>query len=1125
MERPSFKKASAATLDERLEEFFIRQFGYAAPIRDDPAGQPGAARYWRMVCPRPDARPFAVAYQAGLVKMSRQDVARLYGERVVPHRDGRPGGRAPALYAFTDGARFVFFSADPARNRDDRFDLSEETWAFEGVRAQVSALRYGNLIFRRGRGRLTPQVEFLFDSSHLSADGQFRRYVRAARRALMQEIVADEGALAALLYQLLETPAARAGRAATLYADKKSARARGDRYALKQPLGRLHLELKARLGDALAAVADALLLRYVVARFLEAYYPEAARRAAECVRAAQLDQAELALARLFTRAPGGDFHLADLHEAARALETALPARRQFQCDDFRQFRYEDLRPKTLQDCYEDSLAHVARVAYDADAGRLRVEVGACNRRRKELGAYYTNERLCRFMVERTVKPIFKERLERLRAAAERGDAAEARAAFEAVMNFSVCDPTMGSAPFLRSAFDYLVESTNYARLRRHVAALKRRHPALHDEIVAEYNFLGARAGRSRAGGIGGWEWHVLRRVLYGVDVDLKAVRVACQTFALAPLCHLKHAERFPSYFNVNLKHGNALISPTRPSDRARLAAEHGAQLAELIRLRRRAQSLPNTEAAYAELVELCRAAERVRRPVLTKLVAERVRPVLKECTDELRPFSWELEFPEVFFHADGMAKASAGFDVVLGNPPWEAIKFNDNEFLRSINDDGQPRSINNGSPRPTAAGDSARVPALCAGSDALARAYEHYRELIARWQAWVKAGGQYEHQRGGRDRNKWRLATEVAWKLTRPRGALSLVVPGGIIADEGGYALKRWLLAEGAAHTFVSFAEANDVFPGAQAFTVIGFRKGRATRAVRHLEGLDSGAQLASPPYAPSALALATVEKMSPDALAIPCVRDELDASILEKLYRHPLIVDASAAWHARTVSYDYHMGNDRRFFDAGGRVPLLEGKSVGQYEVAALGDVSKRVPARRQCEPGGQYRVACADVAGTLLQRRMSCCVLPHGYATGDHLNCLLVAGGDAERLFLVGHLNSLVVEWRIRQLARSNHVKKFVLAQLPAPRPPRADVERVAALVAALVTTDARFGDLRPHLNGTPPAVCAAARRDLKCRVDAEVARLFGLTGRELERVLAAFAKVPAATKDLVRAHFKKN
>ncbi|HZH32557.1 MAG TPA: hypothetical protein VEY11_17465 [Pyrinomonadaceae bacterium] len=1216
MEKPSFKKTSAAKLDERLEEFFIRQLGYSAPIKNDPDEKPGDPHYWRMVFPLPNSRPLAVAYQANLSTMKRQDVARLYINKVVPHRDSTPAQPAPILYVFTDGARFVFFSADTARNRDDRFDLSDETWQFEGVRGKVEALRvsgeetplassrdkvrFGNLIFQKRLGKLTPQVEFLFDSSHLSADNRFKNYVRDVRRHLMQEVVADEAALAAVIYHLLETPEAREGKTDTLYADK-SVNKKGDGYTLKKSLDELHLELKTRLGDAVAAAVDTLLLRYVMVRFLEAYHPEAMegllgskemltkgnrRRKsamfdgktgkkldatlydAEGVRTSKFSQEELELAQLFSRSLtvdasraqksrtrkaeaaqgdlfiientavvleeeekrertlGGDFYLADLGKAARAIEETLlrqkDTRGSMLLQDFLgrtgetveetgasrwQFRYEDLKPKTLQDYYEDSLSTAVQLTYNADAGEFRVEVGTSNRQRKELGAYYTNEHLCRFMVERTVKPLFDERLERLRVSVERGTAHEARSAFDAVMSFSVCDPTMGSAPFLRSAFDYLVESTQYFQLHRHVAALKGRHAALYEEIVGEYEFLGAKGGRLDANGIGGWEWHVLRRALYGVDIDLKAVCIACQTFALSSMRHLKQGERFPSYFNINLKLGNALISPTRPADRARLAAEHGAEIAELIRLRRRAQSLPNTEEAYVELVELFREADRVRLPILRGLVEEHVYPVLENFTDELRPFSWELEFPEIFFNADGTLKAAAaGFDVVIGNPPWEAIKFNDNEFLRSIN-----------------AGDGASVENLSKENEAVADAYEHYRALIERWKSWVSDGGQYERQQGGRDRNKWRLATEVSWKLTQPQGALSLVVPGGIIADEGGYALKRWIFPEGEAHTFISFEETNNVFSGTQGFTLMGFRKGRATKEVRHLEGLTKAEQLMEMGFVPAALSLAIIEKMSPLALAVPSVRDSLDSSIIEKIYQHPLVVDNTASWHARAVSYDYHMGNDREHFERGGKIRLLEGKSVKAYEIVPDSQIEKRVAARRQHEEDGQYRVGCGAIAGMSLARRMFCSILPHGYATGDSINIFLINGDNATRLLLVAVLNSLVVEWRVRQIARNNNINKFMMAQLPVPRPPRADVERIAALVAALVTADARLKDLQPLLNGTKPASTEAARHDLKCRIDAEVAYLFGLTEEELDRVLDSFDKVPAATKDLVRSHFK--
>ena len=335
-------------------------------------------------------------------------------------------------------------------------------------------------------------------------------------------------------------------------------------------------------------------------------------------------------------------------------------------------------------------------------------------------------------------------------------------------------------------------------------------------------------------GVGRFEWHILRRMLYGVDIDLKAVCIACQTFALSALKYLKQGERFPSFFNLNLKLGNALISPVKPSDRAMLAENHGAKIARLIQLRREAMTLPNTEKAYESLAELLKEIDAVKGPIVRALVQERVAPILQDFTEDLRPFCWELEFPEVFFTEEGLLKQEAGFDVMIGNPPWEAIKYHDTEFLRSIGVESND------------------VTTLAKQNPSVEIAYKHYLGEIEAWKHWVSSGGQYEHQQGGRDRNKWRLSTEVAWKLTSPVGAMSLVVPGGIIADEGGIALKQWIFPEGEAGTFVSFDEKNDVFVGTQGFTIMDFRKGRPTHSISHLEGLTRTEQLFAWPYEPS---------------------------------------------------------------------------------------------------------------------------------------------------------------------------------------------------------------------------------------------------------------------------------
>ena len=61
-------------------------------------------------------------------------------------------------------------------------------------------------------------------------------------------------------------------------------------------------------------------------------------------------------------------------------------------------------------------------------------------------------------------------------------------------------------------------------------------------------------------------------------------------------------------------------------------------------------------------------------------------PLIERAQDlagEARAFHWPLEFPEAF--------AAGGFDVVLGNPPWERVKLQEQEFFAQVGMRKSPR--------------------------------------------------------------------------------------------------------------------------------------------------------------------------------------------------------------------------------------------------------------------------------------------------------------------------------------------------------------------------------------------------------------------------------------------------
>src|SRR5262249_49942218 len=120
-----------------------------------------------------------------------------------------------------------------------------------------------------------------------------------------------------------------------------------------------------------------------------------------------------------------------------------------------------------------------------------------------------------------------------------------------------------------------------------------------------------------------------------------------------------------------------------------------------------------------------------------------------------RLFHWEIEFPEVFFEADGRRRPRPGFDAVIGNPPWDMIRA----------DTGEPQS----------------------------RSQE--RSNLASVVRFTREAGVYAAQSIGHA-NRYQLFVERAIALTRPGGRFGLVLPSGLATDHGSGPLRRLLLSQ-----------------------------------------------------------------------------------------------------------------------------------------------------------------------------------------------------------------------------------------------------------------------------------------------------------------------------------------
>jgi hypothetical protein len=303
---------------------------------------------------------------------------------------------------------------------------------------------------------------------------------------------------------------------------------------------------------------------------------------------------------------------------------------------------------------------------------------------------------------------------------------------------------------------------------------------------------------------------------------------------------------------------------------------------------------------------------------------------------------WPLAFPQVF--------ARGGFDVVLGNPPWEMLQLSEEEFFASR------------APEIAALPGARRKKAIAdleKGHPALWQAFVDEKFRYDGGNTSVRANPRFPLTAVGK-LNTYALFAETAYRTVSPRGRAGIVLPIGIVTDDTTKALFGTLVQTGYLAEVVGCHEIRRWFPGTDdrsPFVLLTIGKAAAAELVYHCrhpkEFGDSRRRYT--------LTAEDFRLINPNTLTCPLFRSRTDAELTRKIYRNvPVLIDETKpaeegnAWGLSFSQGLFNMTSDSGLFldepfDA--RVPLYEAKMIHQcdhrwatYERDADGSVSSRV-------------------------------------------------------------------------------------------------------------------------------------------------------------------------------------
>lgn len=764
--------------------------------------------------------------------------------------------------------------------------------------------------------------------------------------------------------------------------------------------------------------------------------------------------------------------------------------------------------------------------------------------RKSGGVYYTPPELVQHLVRGAVVPAFRRHLEVVRKAA----ATDPETAVGELFSFSVLDPACGSAHFLVQVVEVLADLTV-----RFLAENPLPGMASHLDRL--------RAGASAGAGVD--DAALLRRLLlkhcvFGVDVSPMGAEIAVMSLWLASFVPGLSL----SYLDRNVIVGDSLLGvASLDTVGSEGTLWYDSLLAALGDAIKAVAVLADIDDRTPEEVEASKLAD-TRAKAATerahqlfdlwtaqgfgvdtkKYIEDRAFDVMAGNIDthgarftlaaaplarQHRFLHWALAFPRVF----DPGRERPGFDVVVGNPPWEEVTIEELSFyvLHQPGINGLPEESRGKAIRDLI-GERPELPVLL----------NQERERVA-VQRQALAEGEYTSMAG--DPDLYKYFCQRYRQLTRMGGSIGVVLPRGAFINKGSRGFRDWLFTQVKAQRIDFLLNKKrwifDTHPQYSVALVVAERSEPAAHHRVEVAGVATSKEEWNHQSSTGGVRIASWA-FGPHWMT-PLVGTQAEVDLLAKVRKgNPFPLGEKLNPGYRFPVAELHETNDRKLWDRPSDSiesrPLWKGKSFYQYDPhgreARLCPTSEAVRKRvRKPRPGsgsivaqsvpiadrrsavltelGRARAVFRDVSRSDDSRTVIACLVPPGvFLTNKAPYMTFVDGDEMTQAACLGIMNSLPFDWQARRFVEIN-VNFFILESLIVPRLTEEDFHAVARSAARLSVVNSRFAEFAEATGVECGPLDQEEHQRLLVEIDARVARAWDLTTDDLTFMFEDFTK----------------
>ncbi|HBK1975769.1 TPA: class I SAM-dependent DNA methyltransferase, partial [Campylobacter jejuni] len=519
---------------------------------------------------------------------------------------------------------------------------------------------------------------------------------------------------------------------------------------------------------------------------------------------------------------------------------------------------------------------------------------------------------------------------------------------------------------------------------------------------------------------------------------------------------------------------------------------------------------------------------------------EQAKNIISKYQKEFNFFNYELEFPEITEN-----QVFKGFDIIIGNPPWDKTKFSDSDFFPQYKSDY----------RSLIASKKKEIQDNLLAKDYIKQNYEKQKAYINDLNEYYKKA--YPLNKGSGDGNLFRLFVEKNLSLLKQDGNLAYVLPSALMFEDGSLILRKEILENKTLEYFYSFENNKAIFIDVHrsykfALMLIKNTQANHTHKIKmmfyktDINSLKNKDEILT-------LNLKDIKKLSPTHLALMELKDKQALEILRKSYNA-----------FQNLSFDYidfrrelDMTNDKDLFIEEfreGLLPLYEGKMIHQFdanfsqatyflEKAKFDERLKSKELYRAKKATGKelnpklikydrefFRLGYRKIASDTNERTLIASLLPKNcggadstysnipkqYVLKDDVICMDIV--PYERiLFVLALFNSLVVDFIIRNMVQIN-VSKSYLERIPLPQPSDEEIQnneiyktlaKNALLLQLYNDQNHHFDELKQEFNIKNEEIpkTKKAYDILRAKNDLLVKELYGLSDDEFSYMISTF------------------